>query len=99
MIDRGGGVKAESVSKLSEVRTAPEASRLLNRVTRHSDRDSGMARVEDDIRQRMDLVLHDWKLYEKKGAAEMQEIGGAAREQNDGDKPDLLGPADQRHPQ
>jgi hypothetical protein len=28
------------------------------------DRDSGMARVEDDIRQRMALVLHDWRQYE-----------------------------------
>jgi hypothetical protein len=39
----------------------------------YPNRESGMARVENEIEQRMELVLHDWELYE---ASQGEAAGG-----------------------
>ena len=43
------------------------------------DRDSAMARVESDIEQHMQMVLHDWGLYQAgklKRSGERRELAG-----------------------
>ena len=54
------------VVRQDRIETAPTWLASVNStyLSEHSDRESAMARVEADIESRMELVLHDWELYQ-----------------------------------
>jgi hypothetical protein len=55
-----------SVVRQDRIEAAPTWLASVNStyLSEHSDRESAMARVEADIESRMELVLHDWELYQ-----------------------------------
>jgi hypothetical protein len=60
-----------SVVRQDRIEAAPTwlASVNSTHLNEHPDRESAMARVEENIKHQMEMVLHDWELYRagKKG--------------------------------
>jgi hypothetical protein len=61
-----GTVLRGSVVRQDRIGAAPTWLASVNStyLSEHPDRESAMARVETDIEHHMQIVLHDWELYQ-----------------------------------